>query len=458
MRSLFAKIFAAFFLTVVLIGLLLELTAMRTELRRVDTVVRPIAENAADRAAKAYISGGRESLASELAHFPLPAALLDAMGQPLSSIPPSLEAAARATRDAALRQSIAGFVAGSSFAVQPVTEANGDRYLLVFILPHERWIAILNTLDQNPTLRLSLVGLVAGVVCFLFARHITRPLTRLRATAERMAEGHLEARAGETLARRRDEIGALGRDFDRMADRLQAIIAAERRLLADVSHELRSPLARLNVALALARKHGAEPGRGPAELDLDLGRIEQEAARLDQLIGHALTLARIDSGVEAGPQEVLDLATLIQEVAADGDYEARASGRHVVVGAADPCLITGDIDLVRSAIENIVRNGVRHTAPGTAVDVELHVVAVDGARQAHLTVADRGDGVPDARLQEIFLPFRRGEPPTDGNGAGLGLAIVDRVISMHGGHVSAANRAGGGLVVDVILPLRSPNA
>jgi two-component system sensor histidine kinase CpxA len=329
--------------------------------------------------------------------------------------------------------------------VEPVVSRTGESYYLAMRAPHERALAVLATLDQHPVIRVSILVFVAGVVCFLLARHITAPLVRLGTTAGRMAEGHLDARAGRALTKRHDEIGALGRDFDQMADRLAALVVSERQLLADVSHELRSPLARLTVAVGLVRQRGGRDAT--AELD----RIEKEVQRLDTIIGQSLTLARIESGVGAGPMEGCDLTNLVQEIAADGDFEARASGRRVVMLAADPCIVIGIAELLRSAVENVVRNAIRYATSGDSVEVDLK----RQDRSAHIRVRDHGPGIPEAQLRDVFLPFRRVESPDQprSNGAGLGLAIADRVVRLHGGAITASNAAGGGLSVEIRLPV-----
>lgn len=456
MRGLFAKIFVTFFLTVVLLGVLLEISAVRTEMRRVNEVFRPLAERLAPQIADDYEQRGAQALAADLRGLPVAAALLDEHAQPIGDVPDRIAAELPTVRSlvAGSREPLSQFVAWQNVAIVPVTAASGRRYLFASVIPHERWMAILNTLDQYPALRLSLVGLVAGVVCFLLARHITRPLVDLRVTAGRMADGHLEARAGAAFAARHDEIGALGRDFDVMADRLDALVASQHRLFADVSHELRSPLGRLTVALGLVRQHLADlPADRRTLVANDLDRIELETTRLDALIGQSLTLARIESG-EAGRREPFDLLGVVQDVVADGDYEARATGRRVVMLAAEPCTIVGVADLVRSAVENVVRNAIRYTSPGTSVDVSLERVDRDRTPWARLRVHDRGPGISSDLLAEMFKPFRRGDPPAAGRpeGAGLGLAIVRRVVETHGGTVRADNVAGGGLEVEIVLP------
>lgn len=283
--------------------------------------------------------------------------------------------------------------------------------------------------------------LAGGIACYAISSYVTKPLHRLGRAAASIAEGHLDTRVDPSLKNRRDEIAELARNFDRMAERIEALVTGQRRLLGDVSHELRSPLARLTVALGLVKQ-------GPVEESAEhIERIGVEARRLDTLIGQLLMLTRIDSGADRGSPVRFDLTNLVQEVASDADFEARSRGRHVVLTQADACTIEGFEELLRSAVENVVRNAVRHTAEGTAVEIVLRC-----APQIRLSVRDHGPGVPESMLTEIFLPFRR-VAQDNHNGAGLGLAIAQRAVSVHGGTVHAANVAeGGGLLVEIVLP------
>jgi two-component system sensor histidine kinase CpxA len=234
-----------------------------------------------------------------------------------------------------------------------------------------------------------------------------------------------------------------------MAEQIEALVNAQRELLGDVSHELRSPLARLIVALGLLRQ-------GPAqEAPEHLNRIGLEADRLDKLIGQLLTLTRIESGVESSQSETFDLTNLVQEVAADGDFEARAHGREVKVIHADACTMSGVPEMLRSAIENVVRNAIRYTPKGTSVDVTLEQTSTSGKGKALLRIRDYGPGVPEVMLSEIFVPFCRVQQQTesDTQGAGLGLAIAERVVRMHDGSIGARNALDGGLIVEVELPV-----
>ena len=284
---------------------------------------------------------------------------------------------------------------------------------------------------------------VAGAVfCYFIGRYLTKPLHKLGVAAANIAEGRLDTRVDASLTRRRDEIADLARDFDRMAERIEALIMGERRLLGDISHELRSPLSRLTVALSLV-KQGP-----PEEAAENLERISLEARRLDTLIGQLLALTRIDSGVDRGVSAPFDLANLVQEVASDGDFEARARNRNVAVKRADACTVNGYEELLRSAVENVVRNGIRYTPDGTEVEISLE----RGGTAALVRVRDHGPGVPPSMLSEIFLPFRR---VANGNtdGAGLGLAIAARALEVHKGTIRAINAPGGGLMVEMQLPL-----
>jgi signal transduction histidine kinase len=308
----------------------------------------------------------------------------------------------------------------------------GLMFVLFFVHARHGYRSVLLTVHD-----LSMFLIAGGIFCFVISCYLTKPLNRLGRAAASIAEGHLETRVDPSLKNRRDEIAELARNFDRMADRIEALVTGQRRLLGDVSHELRSPLARLIVALGLARQ-------GPAEETAEnLERIGVEARRLDTLIGQLLTLTRIDSGAYRGCAAGFDLTSLVQEVANDADFEARARNRRVVLKQSDACAIEGYEELMRSAVENVVRNAVRYTAEGTAVEVSLQCTP-----QVVLSIRDYGPGVPESILPEIFLPFRRANNDNH-DGAGLGLAIAQRAVSLHGGVVRARNVEGGGLVVEI---------
>lgn len=289
---------------------------------------------------------------------------------------------------------------------------------------------------------------VAGAIfCYFISSYLTKPLFKLGEAAASIAEGRLETRVDPSLKNRRDEIAGLARNFDFMAERIEALVTEQRRLLGDVSHELRSPLSRLTVALGLAKQSLAKQGP-PEEAAENLERIGLEARRLDTLIGQLLALTRIDSGVDRGSPVVFDLTNLVQEVANDGDFEARARNCRVTIQHADVCMVSGYEELLRSAVENVVRNAIRHTGVGSTVEISLRT----SQARALLQVRDHGPGVPEGMLTEIFLPFRRVKNGNSG-GAGLGLAIAERAVSVHRGTIRARNAAEGGLIVEVDLQL-----
>lgn len=294
------------------------------------------------------------------------------------------------------------------------------------------------------------VLVTAGIVCYALAWYLTRRLDRLRAATRALAGGDLSVRVGSSLGGR-DDLTDLGHDVDEMAERLEAFFASERRLLQDVSHELRSPLARLGVALELLRKRA-----GP-DAAREIDRIELEAARLDSMIGRILSLTRLEkAAVDVGSFVEVDLSALVADIAADATFEASNSDRRVDVVSSDACVVRGDSALLRSAIENVVRNAVRYTAENTAVDVMLRTETQPEAtgRVAVLTVRDRGPGVPQEALDQLFRPFYRVDDGRDraSGGTGLGLAITDRAVQLHGGSVTASNATDGGLVIEIRLP------
>ncbi len=296
------------------------------------------------------------------------------------------------------------------------------------------------------------VFFIIGGFCYGLARYLAAPVGRIRRAAQRIAGGDLSARVQPNrIPRGSDEIAGLARDFDAMAERLESLVAAQNRLLGDVSHELRSPLTRLNLSLELARR-GDEIKRLAA-----FDRIEREATRLDALIGELLTLSRLENGLRAeNLSKIVDLSTLAREVAADADFEAQNAGRGVRVGFSGPDAgveVRGDAELLRRALENIARNATRHTAPQTSVEIALR----DDKDHLVLSARDHGPGVPEDELEAIFRPFYRVEgarerAETD-RGTGLGLAIAERAASAHGGKISAGNAEGGGLQVEIVLPM-----
>jgi two-component system OmpR family sensor kinase len=277
----------------------------------------------------------------------------------------------------------------------------------------------------------------------LLAWYVAKPIRGLRGAFEAVASGNLQRRIAFEVGARNDELADLGRDFDRMASRLQASMEGQKRLLHDVSHELRSPLARLQAAVGIMRQKSGQPA------DM-IDRIEDETARMDELVGELLTLSRLEAGELAGAEEEIDLHELVDEVVRDANFEARAQGREVVWEEHGSAVIRGRPELLHSAFENIVRNALKHAPESRTVWVETGANEIE--RRYVLRVLDAGAGVPDGELASLFSPFYRGANSSHAEGYGLGLAIARRCIEAHGGTIRADNRPAGGLRVEIMLP------
>ncbi|HUE20907.1 MAG TPA: ATP-binding protein [Bryobacteraceae bacterium] len=306
------------------------------------------------------------------------------------------------------------------------------RYWFIFVIPHQR-LSSWFLLPQHWSM------MAAGVfLCYLLAYYLTSPVRKLQRAVERFGRGDLSARA---KPRRHDELGDLGRTFDRMADRIQTLVDAEHRLLLDISHELRSPLARLRVAVELARS-----GQNREQ---HLDRIDKEAERLNSLVGGLLQVTRVEGDPGSLRREPVRLDRLLEELVADSSLEAQARGSDVRVAAPPPVTVQGDAELLRRAIENVIRNAIRHAPEATAVEASLE--AVRG--RAVLRIRDYGPGVPEEALPRIFDAFYRVETDRDraSGGAGLGLSIARRAVELHNGVIRARN-AQPGLLVEIELP------
>jgi two-component system sensor histidine kinase CpxA len=305
------------------------------------------------------------------------------------------------------------------------------------------------------------MALVGGIFCYWLAKHLTSPVAKLRAATQELANGNLSVRVSPALGNRRDELASLANDFDEMAEKIQLLIDRQRRLLGDISHELRSPLARLNVALELARQ------RSGSEATSALERIQREAEILNEMIGQLLTLTRLESGAAEIKKVEVDLESLLREVVKDADFEARARNRSVRLVATEPVRIEGVANLIRRAIENVIRNAVHYTAEQTEVEIKLFTdsdatpsAGKPDHERAVIVVRDHGPGVPAEALNEIFRPFYRVDEARDreAGGVGLGLSIAERAMRLHGGSVEATNASDGGLIVTINLPKQTADS
>jgi signal transduction histidine kinase len=311
-----------------------------------------------------------------------------------------------------------------------ITGPQGDEYRLLFARAPVTIFGILMWPGTQFAV-LSIAIFAAAVVSLLLARYVSAPVVRLQKASRALAAGALETRVGAPSTRRRDEVGTLARDFDAMAERIQALVTAKETLLRDVSHELRSPLARIRMALALAER------RAGAQSQPDLARIEREAERLDALVGQVMTLTRLRT-TDAPRQDVVRLDALVGEVVDDARFEYPDAG----------------VELV--AATEVVRNALIYGDRTKPIEVKLDT----SAATATVRVRDHGPGVPEAELKRIFEPFYRTDKSRDHrqDGQGIGLAITARVTELHGGTVTATNRAEGGLEITLELPLGRPSS
>lgn len=299
----------------------------------------------------------------------------------------------------------------------------------------------------GPGLPLPWVHVLAGILASLafsagLAWYVAKPIGHLRQAFRAVSAGKLNTRVRARMGRRRDEFSDLAQDFDSMTGQLEALIGAQRRLLHDISHELRSPLARLQVAIGLVRQN-------PQQLDATLDRLEREVTRLDELVDEVLTLARLDSGLPGVSSQSFDLLALLDEVIGDAQFEAESLHKCVRYRGGGEAHMHGRADLLMRAVENIVRNAIRYTPESQCVEVESQCQG----GQVRISVSDHGPGVADSELDAIFQPFYRSPSNPTGTGYGLGLAIARRAVESHGGQIVARNRPEGGLRVEISLPL-----
>ena len=434
MGSLFTKIFLAFWLTAVLLGgamFLGERSLGDRELDRAEHRLAAHAETATSLLQEQGLPAVAHWLRSLQREDGRPILLLNDEGEPpfRQRIHPRLE---HRLEELHLQQGLMRIDPSRYLVVAPLGETNPP-YFLATVVNLERQHRL------PPGARILIAVLISGLISLGLATLLTRPIRRLRLAAQRMAEGDLSVRVG---GKGKDEVAELSRDFDVMAERLREMLDSQRRLLSDVSHELRSPLARLRVALELLEKND--------DRTRAVKRIGKEADELERLVSNLLSLARLESGQSTLERKQVSLRQLLQTVVNDADFEAGAKGRRVTLEAVSDYSLKGDPVLLRAAIDNVVRNAERHPAERTAVEVRLNLNG-DGVR---IEVCDRGEGVPETELSRMFEAFTRIGEARDrhSGGYGLGLSITGQVMSAHGGSVSAANRSEGGLCVSLFFP------
>jgi two-component system sensor histidine kinase CpxA len=460
MRSMFARIFLSFWIAQILI-LFTTAFVLRRHFDSPEVQHRSLLQSMTmngNAAVAAYARGGCDALRQFSALSPEPSYLLDNSDQLLCppEARPELDGLPRQVRESQGR--LVGMQAGSRYLWGSIVQsAPGQSWIFVISGPYPETRHTIPLRAFLPQLLISVI--VFGLVTFALALLLTRPISMLRTAARKLAGGDLSARAssrnGKTLAYERpptrDEMGGLIHDFNHMAERLESLVAAQRLLLRDVSHELRSPLARLSVALELAREE-SQP-----EMEGHLARIEREAQLLNKLIGQLLSLSQMESAQRIPDAEAIAMKPLIVRLQEDAEYEAQSHHCSVVLTSAAECEVSGNAELLYRALENIVRNAITYTAEGTTVEIALTCERTDTGCDAVVKVMDRGAGVSEEQLKAIFQPFYRLDHARERStgGSGVGLAIADRAIRLHAGELSAVNRPGGGLVVEVRIPCRT---
>ena len=327
-------------------------------------------------------------------------------------------------------------------AAPQIVGPDGTVYTILFS-PHRPGLFGALSLPGIPLAVLLLALLVSAVTSGWLARHFSAPIRRIQEGARAVAFEQLEVRVSDGLDRRKDEVAVLARDFDAMADQLRTTRRARTQLLRDISHELRSPLARMRMAVGLARQSVADPAR-------QLDRMEVEIERLDSLISQILKLARLQGSDLKLPRERVEIGEIIEDVAADARFEGTDKNCAVRISGIARAVVSGHPELLRSAIENVLRNAVRYSPAGAAVAIET---TREGGMLA-ISIRDHGAGVPENDLTRIFEPFYRVAESRDRDtgGEGIGLAITAQVMRAHGGTARARNRDGGGLEVLLTLP------
>ncbi|WP_348263340.1 ATP-binding protein [Telmatobacter sp. DSM 110680] len=451
MRGLFFKIFIIFWIAQSLIFVISTAFILAHRFPRPNFLLDPALSNLnanAVEGTKRFESGGCATFNAYAHQRNETLALADASGKVLcgQALPISADLTDSAGTIHARR---AGNVTVWS---APAISSSGANYLFIVVVPvHREQHAWWEDLYHFASPQLPVAIAIGGLTTFVLVLIFTRPVVRLREAALQLAQGNLSARVREPGKRSRifkgDEFDALVDGFNHMAERLESLVNAQKLLLRDVSHELRSPLARLSVALELSREDA------DSTMNTHLNRIERETERLNQLIGQLLTLSSMEAAEGLDKIERVSMKMLLEEMTPDATYEAQQRDASVALDALCDFVVEGRRELLYRAIENVVRNAVRYTQPGTQVEIRLsrdnerHMVVIE--------VSDRGPGIPESEVASIFRPFYRVDAARSAQtgGFGVGLAIAERAIKLHNGQIRASNRAGGGTTIQISLPL-----
>ena len=457
-RSLFIKIFLWFWLAMLLVTLTMGIAMYITRpdfkyMRRMDRFrprfhgfgVIDIYENKGLEEAKKFVDnfpfGRREHTQ-----------VFDDKGKCIFGQATEVEVAQAVTQSLETGRVVRGRSAKGRFAAHLFISEKGRKYVIVDHRQGRRGVPppikfLIHGDWKSLVVRIFFLAAITFILCFGLARYLTNPIIRLQKAARAIAEGKLNHRIEADIKGRQDELVDLAHDFDKMADRVQELLNTQRRLLGDISHELRTPLTRMNVALELAREGASEETSG------HLDRIERESQRLQELIGRIVTLVRLETGGDHFTSGSIDLASLVNAIVSDTQIEAKSRNCVIESDVEDECVVFGSRELLRRAVENVIRNALRHTPEETVVEVSCK--KEDG--KVVVEVRDHGDGVAEEQLEKLFEPFYRCEEARERSrgGVGLGLAIVKRAMAFHDGQVEATNCDKGGLRVILKFPIES---
>lgn len=453
MRSLYWKIFITFWFAIILVIFTIAwVTSHITQTSSLPAGEHMFMDSHANAAVATLESGQREALLKWLqsigASRHMTLFLLSSSGEILSTQkpPPSVKKIGDNLINDELLEGT--FKSGKLLVSHEIMSTSGKYYRLVAL--SEKPIPYFMQIPwASLTIRLLLATIVSGILCYLLSLYLTKPLRSLALAAKSIAGGHLDTRVGHFRGHHRDEIAALTDEFDRMAEQLETLVHSKERLLQDISHELRSPLARLNVAIELGRqktKHLA---------DNEFNRMSVECSRLNDLIGEILDFARLDKSTTELQISTVNLSALLMQIIKDANYESQEHADRVKAGMMEPCQLDLDERLIHRAIENIVRNAIHYSPVNKDIIISLQYN--DARDSIYIDIKDSGPGVPKWQLDKIFNPFYRVDSSRakKTGGFGLGLAIAWRAIHLHHGTLSASNNKEGGLLVRICLPFNS---